>query len=81
MVVEAEQFFPDKPLPFNKYGLVVCFDDWKWCVETARGQKAFLAPGDWIILEEPKDGFRAYPCKPDIFEKIYEKFTEWELIE
>ena len=117
VIVEAEQFFPNKSLPFNKRGPVVCFDDGKWYVETAHGQKAFLAPGDWVILEQTKcqrcdgdgkahgsdrpfewsgpgsypgpcpvcrgsgaitNGTRAYPCKPDIFDATYEKFTEWE---
>jgi hypothetical protein len=49
IIVEAEQFWPDKPLPFNDRGPVVCFDG-KWYVETIHGQRADLEPGDWVIL-------------------------------
>ena len=39
-------------------------------VITIHEQKAFLAPGDWIIPEPTPDRF--YPCKPDIFAATYE---------
>ncbi len=70
VVVEAEQFWPSKPLPFNERGPVVCFDG-TWYVETIHGQRADLEPGDWVILE-PRGHCNAYPCKPDIFEATYE---------
>lgn len=45
--------------------------DYHGCfVTTVHEQKAYLAPGDWI-LPEP-DGVHFYPCKPDIFAKTYE---------
>lgn len=36
-----------------------------------KGQIVNLEVGDWIIPES--DGVHYYPCKPDIFEKTYEK--------
>lgn len=39
-------------------------------VVTIHGEKASVAPGDWIITEP--DGEHHYPCKPDIFDKRYE---------
>lgn len=39
-------------------------------VITIHGDKATLAPGDWIIPES--DGVHFYPCKPDIFDATYE---------
>jgi hypothetical protein len=39
-------------------------------VVTAHGQRAYLAPGDWVIEEPGGEGH--YPCKPDIFEKRWE---------
>ena len=40
-------------------------------VTTIHEQRAYLAPGDWII-PEPKSG-RYYPCKPDIFAATYDE--------
>ena len=39
-------------------------------VVTIHNQKAYLADGDWIIVEP--DGVHHYPCKPDIFAATYE---------
>lgn len=36
-----------------------------------KGQMVNLEIGDWIIPEP--DGIHFYPCKPDIFKKIYEE--------
>jgi hypothetical protein len=69
--VEAEQFFPEKGLPFQDRGPVVCFDEKGWYVETVHGERASLEPGDWVILE-PRGRAHAYPCKPGIFESTYE---------
>ena len=33
-----------------------------------------IHPGDWILKGEKENDL--YPCKPDIFQKIYEKETE-----
>ncbi len=70
VVIEAEQFWPDKPLPFNDRGPVVCFNE-GWYVVTIHDQRADLAPGDWVILES-RGINAAYPCKPDIFDACYE---------
>jgi hypothetical protein len=45
-------------------------------IETKEGgMKAFA--GDWIIKEPNPTGDRDfYPCKPDIFEKTYEKVED-----
>jgi hypothetical protein len=44
-----------------------------WCgeVTTIHGQGVKVIEGDWVITEP--NGIHHYPCKPDIFEKTYEK--------
>jgi hypothetical protein len=42
----------------------------RYYVVTVHLQRAYLAPGDWI-LPEP-DGIHFYPCKPEEFAKLYE---------
>lgn len=69
VIVEAEQFWPDKPLPFRDRAVVEY--DGEFFVITVRGERANLAPGDWVILEMPGEDC-ATPCKPDIFEATYE---------
>ena len=64
-VIEAEQFWPDKPWPKS-----VQISDQGPCVTTIHGQRAFLNPGDWIITEP--GGYYHYPCKPEIFADTYE---------
>jgi len=71
IVVEAERFFPDWPLPFRERGPVVMSEGDQFYVITIHGEQANLEPGDWVILE-PRGEYRAYPCKPDIFEATYE---------
>ncbi len=39
-------------------------------VITAHEQRAYLAPGDWVIPEPKAERF--YPCKPDIFSNTYD---------
>lgn len=70
VIVEAEQFWPDKPLPFNERGPVVEYDG-EFFVITIHNEKAHLAPGDWVILEPRGPINNAYPCKPDIFAANY----------
>ena len=77
VVVEAEQFWPDKPLPFNDRGPYVAFKDGQFYVVTAHAQSVFLAPGDWVIPEPvgpSVPSFAAYPVKPDIFAATFEPF-------
>lgn len=68
VIVEAEQFFPDKkPWPkgaieSNRIYLfqTSCFN-------------YLLHPGDWIVQQENGDQI---VCKPDIFESTYEQLEE-----
>ncbi len=68
--IEANQFFHGATAPIG----VRTREDGSCYVVTVHGQETEIAPGDWIILENPPgDGTRAYPCKPDVFERRYEK--------
>lgn len=74
-LIDAEQFWPDLPLPFHKRGPFVAFKDGRFYVTTAHAQNVFLEPGDWIIPEPSGPhviAFAAYPVKPDIFAATYE---------
>lgn len=69
VVIEAMQWFPGVEHPgvhFDERDALQAHPH----VITVHEQKAFLAPGDWI-LPEPKEG-HFYPCKPDIFAATYE---------
>ena len=70
--IEAEQWFPDKTY-HGVHWEIRAGDDGEFLhpyVITVHEQRAYLAPGDWII-PEPK-AQRFYPCKPDIFAATYE---------
>jgi len=71
VIVEAEQFWPDKPLPFRDHGPYVAYDGSDYYVVTIHEDRIMLAPGDWVI-QEARGAFRSYPCKPDIFDATYE---------
>ena len=64
VVVEATRWFKNgdhpavKPQPHSTYG---------W-IDTLEGGHV-VSPGDWIITGTAGE---VYPCKPDIFEEIYE---------
>jgi hypothetical protein len=74
VVIEAEQFWPDRePLPFGNKG-ACSFDGEKWFVVTIHGQETTIVAGDWIIPEP--DGEHFYPCKPDIFAATHEAIIE-----
>jgi hypothetical protein len=75
VVIEAEQWFPDKcvdgvvpfdrPTPDNPhgtYGQVETLEGWVTCV-----------PGDWIITGVKGE---KYPCKDEIFRLTYEAVEE-----
>lgn len=68
LVIEAEQFFEDKPLPFRDQRVLTLDPDGFWGVDTLEGRMV-VTPGDWIV-RGIKGEF--YPCKPDIFEATYE---------
>lgn len=73
-VIEAEQFFADKPLPFADRGPYVGYKDERFYVMTAHRQTVDLVDGDWVVIEAPCSTgvpFAAYPCKPDIFASQY----------
>jgi len=74
VIVEAEQFWPDKPLPFCDRGPYVAYDG-DFYVTTIHGDYINLTPGDWVIRES-RGVFFAYPCKPDIFDATYEPVRE-----
>ncbi len=75
-LVEAEQFFHDKPLPFRNRGPYVAMNPkGDFYVTTAHGQHAYLRDSDWIVLEPTGPhtiAFSAYPVRADIFENSYE---------
>lgn len=79
VVVEAEQFLVGQPLPFNDRGPYVCFDEGFYVI-TVHGQRTAVANGDWIILEQNSRSyeFRAYPCKPNIFDASYKPVVPLE---
>lgn len=73
VVIEAEQWFPDGPTVKGVHWEKRAGDDGEFLhpyVITVHEQRAYLAPGDWV-MPEPVEG-RFYPCKPDIFEATYE---------
>lgn len=78
VVVEAEQWWPGRAVVGVRFdreysvedldgGRIVCEGAH---VVTIHGQKAYLAPGDFVITEP--DGVHHYPCKPTIFASAYE---------
>ena len=84
-LIEAEQFFHDKPLPFQRKGPYVGFgcncgerDRCPFCgrfwVLTAHGRRVTLVDGDWVVPEPQGPSvpsFAAYPITPDIFDQTY----------
>lgn len=67
VVIEAERFSANEPLPFMGQG-VCCYNGDRWYITTLEGDMT-ISEGDWII-KGTKGEF--YPCKPDIFEQVYE---------
>lgn len=67
IVIEAEQWFPEKEIEGIKVRSPTCnpFGE----IETLEGTM-FVSVGDWIITDINGE---KYPCKPDIFEKTYER--------
>ena len=76
VLVEANQFFHGATAPIG----VFTREDGSCYVVTIHEQETDIVSGDWIILEPRQPGrecyTRAYPCKPDIFEQIYEPVTD-----
>lgn len=78
VVVEAEQWFPGKEVPGVHWvcdylqedadgKTQVCHQAY---VVTIHGERARIAPGDWVITEP--DGIHHYPCKDVVFQATYE---------
>jgi hypothetical protein len=75
VVVEAALF---DGLPSNDPpGVCRREEDMSPYVVTIHDQRCYVSPGDWIIREP--DGVHYYPCKPDVFEALYEAADSEEL--
>jgi len=84
VVVDAEQWFPDKPvegvIPLTEAPMVnpVLIAETGYrpeqlgYIRTLEGGH-IVSPGDWIITGVKGE---KYPCKPDIFEATYERVDE-----
>ena len=74
VVIEAEQFLNDRPLPFRDRGPIVYFDgdEGRYYIQTLEGAMT-VSEGDWVICGV-KGEF--YPCKPDIFAATYEEAVD-----
>jgi hypothetical protein len=84
VVIEAEQWFPGKKIEgvIEDNTILLEFSDKSWepprqksiCafINTLEGQM-IVTERDWIITGVNGE---KYPCKPDIFEKTYEKVEE-----
>jgi hypothetical protein len=80
VVVQAEQWHPGAAVPGvllseaedvpSRSGGVAFTIPPRPYVVTIHNQRAWLAPGDWVITEP--DGVHHYPCKPDVFAATYE---------
>jgi hypothetical protein len=91
VVIEAEQWFPGKPvpgvcddIPKNKeYGVIyqlcgcclIGYDSPGPHVHTCHGGRGVPIEPGDWIIEEPNKD-GYYPCQPDIFEKFYEPYIE-----
>lgn len=78
VVIDAEQFWPDKPWPvgIRSGGRQVLQGESvqmpRYWIATLEGFHE-VSPGDWIITGVKGE---KYPCKPDIFEMTYEPVEE-----
>lgn len=66
LVIEAEQWFPDKEVEGVDPDLN---NSRRGIIETLEGPHVVI-PGDWIITGIAGE---KYPCKPDIFAETYDK--------
>lgn len=76
-VVKAEQYDPFSKVPNGMCRSRPCFDagnDLPHVHTIHNNQIALIEVGDWIIPEP--DGLHFYPCKPDIFNKTYERVED-----
>lgn len=70
IVIEAEQWFPDKEVEgvFTKLKNLDIDMEVNPYIDTPEG-RMLVSAGDWIITGVNGE---KYPCKPDIFDKTYE---------
>lgn len=73
VVISAEQWWPGKSVdgvifPLPKYKKPCSLLGTYGFIDTLE-QGHYVTPGDWIITGVKGE---KYPCKPDIFESIYE---------
>jgi hypothetical protein len=64
IIIEAEQYFPDRKIE----GVIIESSRMPY-IRTLEGDMD-VRMGDWVITGVNGE---KYPCKPDIFEKTYEK--------
>jgi hypothetical protein len=77
-VVGAEQWWPGKEVTGVAYEEDYTTEDLdgerrvrqRPYVVTPHGQRAYLAPGNWVLTEFNVQGF--YPCEDDVFRATYE---------
>lgn len=69
VVIEAEQFHAERPLPFRRFNVVCYTPELEFHINTLEGP-LHVTDGDWIICGV-KGEF--YPCKPDVFAETYEQ--------
>lgn len=73
VVIEAEQYFDDGPLPFVEEGVLHYNEDThRQEIKTLEGWLT-VSDGDWIIRGVQGE---YYPCKPDIFAATYDPVAE-----
>ena len=78
VVIEAEQWFPDKEIKGVCFG-PCALNDYVGTLQAHlhtmhAKQTVLLENGDWVIGEP--DGIHFYPCKPDVFDQTYELVSE-----
>lgn len=75
IIIEAEQWFSNKKIEGVEYEYDTTYDNsYRYFIRTLEG-KMNVSPGDWIITGIAGE---KYPCKPDIFEKTYERVEDTE---
>lgn len=71
VVIEAEQWFPGKQVEGVIEGFYISGDEQQYEAKCPTLEGIFgVTVGDWIITGINGE---KYPCKPDIFEKTYER--------
>lgn len=70
LIVEAEQFWPDKtPWPDGVAVAPSADAPTSWCIPNGEGYRFAVAAGDWVITDEKGE---RYPSSARLFEEFYE---------